>query len=428
VQSGIIERNMFEIKSFVRKAKNTAHLAIALGANVLFGFPAKKLTVIGVTGTDGKTTTSSLIYHLLKQAGKEVGMISTVGAFLGGESEHLGFHVTTPSIFSLQKYIKRASSLTPNNKKYLVLEVTSHALDQHRVYGVDFQIGVLTNISHEHLDYHKNIDNYMKTKLKLFKRSKVSVLNLDDFSYNFMKERLSGKQVYTYSLANKKADFSASTFPFKTTLIGDFNFQNCMAAVAVAKILKIEDSIIQAGLESFAHPEGRQHIVHSESFTVMIDFAHTPNAFEKILSATKKEYKGKIIHVFGSAGERDKTKRPLMGSVSSAFANIIILTEEDSRKEKPQEIMSDIESGIAKDFAFQPDMVIPEKNSKKTYYKVENREEAIAWAISLASPDDLVIITGKGHEQAINRGNGEEAWDEFAVARAAIGKKINTNG
>lgn len=167
---------------------------LGVGANIFYGFPAKKLVVIGVTGTDGKTTTSSLIYHILKQSGREVAMISTVGAFLGDSRQHLGFHVTTPSVIDLQRYIKKASVTSDNSKKYLVLEVTSHALDQHRVHGVGFAIGVLTNISHEHLDYHKTLENYMSAKLKLFKRSKISILNKDDASFEFMSTKLQGKR------------------------------------------------------------------------------------------------------------------------------------------------------------------------------------------------------------------------------------------
>lgn len=407
----------------IRKAKNIAHFLQAFGVKSLYQLKDKNLTIIGVTGTDGKTTTASLIFHILKTAGYNSSMISTVGAYFGNQKENLGFHVTTPSVFGIHKYLHKIGK-NDGEKKYLVLEVTSHALDQYRVYGINFEIGVLTNVSHEHLDYHKTIENYMATKLKLLKIAKTAILNLDDISYSFMKERLNDKDMLTYSLVNDEADYTLNKFSFKTNLIGEFNYQNCLAAVAVAKKLGIEDEIIRKGLESFMPPVGRQQIIQMSPFMVMVDFAHTPNAFESILRELKGQIEGRIIHVFGSAAKRDVTKRPLMGEISSQYSDIIVLTEEDPRDEKVEKINSDIEKGIGGDFQYHEiDAISNEKEMRKVYVKIPNRRDAIAFALRIAAKGDLVICTGKGHELSMNRGHGEEKWNEVEIVQEEL-KKI----
>lgn len=401
-----------------QEIKNIYHFADALLANLWYGFPSQNLIVIGVTGTDGKTTTTNLIYHILKTAGKTVSMVSTVNAVINGKVYDTGFHVTTPSAWQIQKFLKTASqeAITPC---YLVLEVTSHAIDQKRVWGIDFAIGVLTNVSHEHLDYHKTYDRYLTTKMKLLEKSKIGLINRDDDSYKKIsnptgtfgfKFPISNFKLLTYGMS-ENADITPKKFPFTTNLLGEYNQYNILAAVAVCKQLGLDNEVIKKAIATFTPPTGRQEIVFDKDFTVMVDFAHTPNAFEKLLQAIKKQTTGRIIHVFGSAGKRDASKRPLMGKASATYADIIVLTSEDSRSEKKEKIIEEIESGIM-DHAL--------RNNNKTVFKVTDRQEAITAAITMAKKGDFVVITGKGHETSINYGRGEEPWSDQGAVKTAL--------
>ena len=412
-----------------QRIKNIYHLGIAFIANMWYGFPSRKLRVIGVTGTDGKTTTTSLIYHILNAEGFNASMVTSVGAVIGGKNYDVGFHVTTPSSFAIQKFLKKETEMLKqdgyqtvtrqvqhdNEERFLVLETTSHALDQYRVFGIDFEVGVLTNVTHEHLDYHKTYENYVKTKAKLLKMSKIAIVNRDDESYGMIKDKgLITKnkiKLITYGMG-ANADVNPGNFPFKTNLIGDFNKYNILAAISSCKALGVPPDAIRKGIESFVPPKGREDIVYPSAgsgradFTVMIDFAHTPNAFDQILSAIRPSIKGKLIHVFGSAGQRDASKRPLMGKASSKYADIIILTSEDPRSESVDQINKDIESGI--------------KNQESKVIKIPDREEAIETAIKMAKNGDFVIMTGKSHEKSMNYGHGEVSWDEYEVVNKIL--------
>ena len=467
-----------------QRIKNIYHLLNAILANLWFGFPSRRLTVIGVTGTDGKTTTVSLIYHILKSAGCNVSMVSSVGAVIGGENYDVGFHVTTPSPWALQRFILRAlgsrlplndSSLVrspaeakmlrslrqfknfsnasvpaaryrshrhtvafgdssekffhakaPRIFNYLVLEVTSHAIDQDRIWGIPFDISVLTNVTHEHLDYHKTYENYVETKAKLLGMSRVAIVNKDDELYNPIKSKIQAenKKFVTYGMG-KSSDINPEVFPFKTKLIGEFNRYNVLAGIAVCRELGVDEKTIRNAITSFNPPMGREEIVYKNSFTVMIDFAHTPNAFEQILSSIKPSIKGRLIHVFGAAGERDATKRPLMGKASSKYSDVIILTSEDPRSESVGKIMSEISSGI-QNSKFPPSFCNAElrRAGKIKIFKIPNRQEAIQTAIKMARKGDFVLITGKSHEKSMNYGKGEEPWDEFGVVKKALNKYV----
>lgn len=392
-----------------QRIKNTYHLGIAILANIYFGFPSRKLRVIGVTGTDGKTTTTSLIYHILNTAGLNSSMVTSVGAVVGGKNYDVGFHVTTPSSFAVQRFIKKA---VDSRSKFLVLETTSHALDQYRVFGVKYEVGVLTNVTHEHLDYHKNYENYVKAKAKLLKMAKITITNIDDSSYKLISNFPSsvGRQfliskLVTYGIG-KNADVNPENFSFKTDLIGEFNIYNCLAAISACRALNISDEDIRSGLKTFKVPLGREDIVYDKDFKVMIDFAHTPNAIDQILKSVRPIVKGKIIHVFGSAGLRDRTKRPIMGKNSSRYADIIILTSEDPRSESVGKINNQIESGIAE--------------KKVKVLKIQDRREAIETAIKMAKKGDFVLVTGKSHEKSMNYGHGEVSWDEYKVVREGL--------
>ena len=405
-----------------QSVKNIYHFIQAVGANIAFGFPSRGMKVIGVTGTDGKTTTANLIYHVLSQAGYKVSLISSVGAIINNKTSDIGFHVTTPGRFDLQSYMKKSKKA---GVQFVVLEITSHALDQHRAYGIPISIGVLTNVSNEHLDYHKTYKNYVAAKAKLLKKAKIAVINKDDKSYLPMMKHLKKKHIVTYGFKND-SKINPHNFPFTTKLIGKFNQYNSLAAIAALQYTGISDELIRKGLASFKPPVGRQEIVYNKDFMVINDFAHTPNSFAVILPEMKKLTKNKIIHVFGSAGKRDAYKRPEMGKISSEYADIIVLTAEDPRNETVEEINKEILSGI-KDTKFE---IIEAKqfqiadlklqNNKRYITAVENRKEAIDFAISIAQKGDVVLLTGKGHEKSINYGKGEEAWDESENARVAL--------
>lgn len=397
-----------------QKVKNVYHLGVAVAANVYYGFPGRNLTVIAVTGTDGKTTTTNLIYHILKTSGKNVSMISTVGAVIHGQTSPLGFHITNPSSFPLQRFLKEATKGKKLNKKsnHIVLEVSSHGIDQYRIWGTPITLGLITNITEEHLDYHRNYENYAKTKIKLLNLAKIRLFNRDDRSYSIIKQQLrhSAKNVAkTFGLKNQ-ADFTPDTVTAKINWnnYNTFTKYNILAAISACSLIcELNKKDIEVAIETFVHPTGRQDIVYNKLFTVMIDFAHTPNAFENILSSINKDVHRKIIHIFGSAGLRDASKRPMMGKASSRYADTIILTSEDPRTENINNIMQDIENGM-------------EKTPSLEIYKIPDRQEAITKGIEMAQKGDFVLITGKAHEKSMNYGKGEEPWDEYDAVKKAL--------
>lgn len=401
MSSGLLTNIVVKL-GMVRSLKNFAHAVQASVANLMYGAPGKKITTIGVTGTDGKTTTASLIFHILKVAGANPAMITSVGAQILDREYETGLHITTPSSFQLQKYIKRA---VESKCDYLVLEVTSHALDQNRVRNIKFEIGVLTNITHEHFDYHKTQDEYIKAKSKLFRIAATSILNMDDSSYDVLKSKAEGK-VLSYSLKNKNADFNLKNIGVKLPGEYDFNFENFLASISVAKILNVPDDKIALALSSFKFPEGRQEIVYEKDFRVVIDFAHTPNSFARVLPVFKKATSGRLIHVFGAAGKRDRSKRPLMGEIAAKFDDVIVLTSEDSRNEKIEQINSQIKFGI-KDFEGE-------------LLEIPDRQEAINYAVRTAKKGDTIVITGKGHEKSMNLGHGEIPWSDHEAVKSAL--------
>ncbi|PIQ72982.1 hypothetical protein COY13_02990 [Candidatus Roizmanbacteria bacterium CG_4_10_14_0_2_um_filter_36_35] len=381
-----------------QKLKNIYHLCQAIIANIYYGFPSRLLKVIGVTGTDGKTTTIHLIAHILKSNSKRVSFVSSVYASIGGKEYDTGFHVTTPSPFELQKFLRRSAD---SGDEYFVLETTSHALDQNRVWGIKYEIGCITNITHEHLDYHRTYENYVDTKIKLLKMAKIGIVNKGDRSYKYIKNQIS--------------PLRPSGFEGQAKIVGDipnltkFNQYNYSAAYTVCKQLGLSNSQILEAMKIFKLPKGRFELVYDKAFKVIIDFAHTPNAFENLLPEIRKKFlkKGeRLIHVFGSAGKRDFTKRPLMGTVSSQYVDYIILTEEDYRTEDPKKICQEISSGI--------------KN--KPYEVIVNREQAISKAIAMAKKGDIVVLTGKSHEKSLCREKTEYPWNEHDAVSNAISK------
>lgn len=382
------------------------HWPKAIFCNLFFGFPSRNLRVVGVTGTDGKTTTATLIYEILKKAGKKVALISTVSVKIGQEEIDTGLHVTSPDPFKLQKFLKR---IKDRGFEFVVLEVTSHGLAQYRVWGVNFEVGVITNVTHEHLDYHKTFKNYLATKASLLKKTAVSVLNKEEKNFNFLRKRAGGRLV-TFGLKN--GDFTPEKFPFKTSLPGDFNQLNSLAAISVAKILGIDEKVIRDAVASFKGVKGRmQAIDEGQDFKVIIDFAHTPNALDKVLTTLKKVYRPKrLIAVFGCAGLRDKEKRPIMGKIAGQKADLTVLTAEDPRTESIEKIMEQIAKGCRESGA----------KEKKNFFKVADREKAIEFACKIAKKDDLVGIFGKGPEKSMCFGRIEHPWLDEKVTRKIL--------
>lgn len=389
-----------------QKIKNKYHFLIAVLANIVYFFPSRKMNVIAVTGTDGKTTTVNLIYHILKTAGYKVSMVTSIGAVVNGINYDIGFHVTTPTAFPLQRFLRKAKNA---KSSYFVLEVTSHAIDQKRIAGIPFKVGVLTNVTNEHLDYHKTYDNYLKTKIGMLKKAEICVVNSDDSSYTLLSEVkniIPQDKWITYGLTDS-SDYNPKTFDISSAkLLGDFNKYNVLAAVAVSRALGIKGEVVEKALKTFHMPIGRADFVYEDGFRAMIDFAHTPNAFEQILGAVRPIVKGRIIHVFGSAGGRDALKRPFLGEISSQYCNILVLTAEDPRKEDVNTIIAEIETGVKKE---QCEVI-----------RIPDRTEAIGAAIEMAKDGDLVLITGKAHEKSMNLGNGEIPWDEYKTVENAL--------
>lgn len=376
------------------------HLPKAVLANMVYGFPTKKLKVIGVTGTDGKTTTTNMIYQILKAAGKKVSMVSTINAVIGGKSYDTGFHVTSPDSFSIQKFAKKAAE---NRDEYLVLEVTSHALDQNRFWGIKFNIGVITNITHEHLDYHRSFENYFNTKIKLLKNVNFAIINQD------IKQKIQGKLI-TFGLG--EGDFNQKDVKLKLKILGNYNVENALASLGVAFALDIDRKIAQKALENFKGLTGRmEEIENHKGIRIIVDFAHTPNALEQALKTLKKLTEKRLIAVFGSAGKRDVGKRSLMGEIAGKLADSVVVTAEDPRGEL-EVINKQIVAGALK----------ADKVMGKNLFVVEDRGKAIDFAVNeIAQKGDTVGIFGKGHEPSMNLdGKKEIPWSDEEAAKKAL--------
>ncbi len=394
-----------------QKIKNYYHLAQAFLAAAFYSFPAKEIKVVGVSGTDGKTTTVHMIYEILAGNGIKASYISSLHAAIGSKIFKTGFHVTTPSAWQIQKLLRQAVNARNN---YFIIEATSHGLDQNRLSFINFEIGLITNITHEHLDYHKNLENYTQAKLKLLKASKFRIINFDDNSTPSVKKNINGN-ITTFGLTDE-SDINPESFPLKLSVFGKFNLYNALAACAAAEKTGLTKFKIVRAINKFKSVEGRmQEVSLGQNFKVYIDFAHTPNALKEALESLKKEQKSesKIITVFGSAGKRDKTKRPLMGSAADVNADIIILTAEDPRDESIDAICADIKSGIKN------------KKTGKTLFIINDREKAIEFALNSAQDDDIVAIFGKGHERSMSFGRAETPWNELEAVKKALKRRLS---
>lgn len=374
------------------------HLPLAIYANLIYGFPSRKIKIIGVTGTDGKTTTVNMLYQILKDAGRKVSMVSTINAQIGNKSYDTGFHVTNPGPLTLQKLIKDATNL---GSEIIILEVTSQGLVQFRTWGIKFDVGILTNITNEHLDYHKTYEKYLKAKAILFQNSKVAIFNETDKSFKTLKKLVKCK-IITYGALG--SDYNFHKTPIKLKIPGDYNRYNALASYAAALLMGVPKNSALKSLSNFQSLNGRmEQIENKRDIKIIVDFAHTPNALENALKTLKKETKGKLIAVFGCASERDDSKRKVMGVISEKYADVVVLTDEDPRFEDSMKIIGEISKDMRMD-------------EGKTLFKIPDRFQAIKKALMIAQKGDTVGIFGKGHEKSMNYKGIEKPWsDQNAV-------------
>ena len=392
------------------------HFAQSVVAGIKNGWPGKKLHVIGVTGTNGKTTTCFMLWHILNSAGLKTGLMTTVAWGVEDLEPELG-HMTTVDALTLNKRIK---AIKDQGAEYLVLEVTSHALAEYRTLGIPIEIAIFTNLTHEHLDYHKTIKKYRDAKGKLFKKANFSILNADDDAIKYY-EKLS-REYITYGIKNGQnqakniklgvsgVKYSLGDMKIETKIPGEFNVYNSMAAALAAKKLGLTNEQIENGIKTLDSVEGRMNIVdEGQPFTVIVDYAHAPDALEKVFESVKG-HEGRIISVHGGAGRRDPSTRPIRGAILAKYSDIVIITEDDSRDEDPEKIAEGFIKGTEKEG----------KILEKDLFKELDREKAIKLALDLAKPGDLVLILGKGHEKTILRADGPHDFEDIKVVKKLL--------
>ena len=433
--------------------------AMAWAVAALYGFPSESMTVIGVTGTDGKTTTSIYLYNILHAAGLQAGLISTVSAMIGEEELDTGFHVTTPESIDIQRYL---AMMRDKGVTHVIIESTSHGLAQNRLSAIDFDIAVVTNITHEHLDYHNSRQAYFEAKGILFQKlgqnldrkvPPLAVLNYDDpDSYNFLDNLISVRKI-AYS-ANGKANHASATIKeissspagikaiarftdlpqgaveteVRTSLLGNYNGANFLAAMTAAIYgLGIDPVTAAYGIANVTGVPGRMQVINEgQNFTAIVDFAHTPNALEKALIAARKMLPvdtygnplGRIIAVYGSAGLRDREKRRMMPAVSAKYADITVLTAEDPRTESLNKILKEMAD----------EAVDKGAELGKTLFIEPDRRNAIRKGLALANPGDIVLSLGKGHEQSMCFGTTEYLWDDRTAMHSALCEMLGKEG
>lgn len=415
-------------KNIFRTIEPFGHLVEAVLANVRYGFPSRGMHVIGVTGTNGKTTTSFMIHKMLTNAGIKTALLTTVAYGVGNDIKPQIAHMTTASAPELQK---RLREFKRQGVEYVVLETTSHALAQHRVWGIPYEIAVMTNITHEHLDYHGTFERYLQAKLRLFKIAakhgqKFGVINADDpnagqfiaaiphpATYGIKSGELRAVNV---ALESDGSHFTAKigddAYRVHCRIPGEFNVYNSLAAVAVGRQIGLSQEQIEQGIESLAGVEGRMTVVdRGQNFTVIVDFAHTPDSFERLLADLRHSTKGKLVTLFGSAGRRDESKRAIQGEIAGRLSDEVILTEEDDRDVDGHAILEQIAGGARK----------AGKKVNKDLFLILDREEAIGFALTRAKNSrDTVVLLGKGHEKTIERADGTYPWNEIEITKTAL--------
>lgn len=398
--------------------------SLAVLVPYFYDYPSKKMRVIGITGTNGKTTTTYLIREILKRAGFKVGLIGTIQMMIG--EEIFPMHNTTPNVIDLQHIF---CEMRDANVDFVVMEVSSHALAEHRVSGIEFDTAIFTNLTQDHLDYHKTMENYKLTKAKLFemvsrsgrKEGKTAVINLDDAaSAEMLKHSLCEKITYgieknsdlraeKISVRADGMNFSVGEMNLNLHITGIFNVYNVLAAIGAAKAEKISPEIIKTALENFRSVPGRfERIFADIPFAIIVDYAHTPDGVKNVLETARQIAKNKIITVFGCGGDRDKTKRPIMGRIAAELSDIVIATSDNPRTEDPEEILREVEIGVK------------EKIGDKVHECITDRRQAIFRAVEIAQAGDVILILGKGHENYQILKDKTIHFDDREVAQEAI--------
>jgi len=405
------------------------HLVEAALLNTINGFPGRGMKVIGVTGTNGKTSTAFLIHRMLHEAGYKVGLMTTVGYGVGAEITPQIHHMTNVSVPEL---MRRLRWMKAQGVDWLVLETTSHALAQNRVWGVPYSIAVLTNVTHEHLDYHRTFARYRDAKRKLFQLAnrnyrglRIGIINAEDPSAQLFAQDIAHPILYGVDKGGVRATrvrltakgvkydvvVGAETYKIACNLPGSFNVFNSLAAVCVGRAIGLTKSQIEQGIAALEGVEGRMtRIDEGQDFDVIVDYAHTPDSFEKLFKDLKPVVKAKLIVMFGSAGRRDEAKRAVQGELAGSYCDEVIITEEDDRDIDGVAIMKQIGAGAQK----------AGKILDTDLFLVHDRAAAIVYTISRATKGDTVLLLGKGHEKTIERANGENDWDEIGTAHAAL--------
>ncbi len=411
-----------------KKIEPTGHKIEAMIMAVRYGFPGRKLKIIGVTGTNGKTTTTFMIHRMLHEAGVKVAMTSTVAYGIGDDLVYPKLHMTTTKASVLQR---RLREFAKQGVEWVIIETSSHALAQHRVWGVSYQVAVMTNITHDHLEYHGTFERYLEAKRQLFVLAnknglRFGVVNADDPNADVFASSVKNATTYginsgdiratDITLTSEDSSYTAKTnietYTINVSIPGEFNISNSLAAVVVGQKLGLSKDQIEQGIAALKFVEGRMNAIDAgQKFKVLVDFASTPDGFEKFFESVRPLVKGKLVAVFGSAGRRDEDKRAKQGAIAAKYADEIVLTEEDDRDEDGTGIIQQIREGVLSDTAFAPENL----------HAVASREEAIGYAFTLVSnADDMVVLLGKGHEKTIERADGEYPWNESDVARSAL--------
>ena len=385
-----------------------------------YGNPAEKLKLIGLTGTNGKTTTTFLIKQILENVGKKVGLIGTVQNMIGDEVYPAKY--TTPDPYELQKLF---AMMVEAECEYCVMEVSSQALAQGRVNGLRFAVGAFTNLTQDHLDYHKTWENYFNSKRILFENSDIAVTNADDENGLKIVEGLDIDKLITYAVNTNNASYIAKNVSFKSSgveyeLVGDtigrcycpipgrFSVYNSLCAAAIALALGVEFEQVLLAIRKSNGVKGRIEVVPCDrDFTIIIDYAHSPDGLENIITSLKEIAKGRVVTVFGCGGDRDKRKRPKMGKIAAELSDFCVVTSDNPRSENPGEIIKDILEGMA--------------GIDTPYEVVEQRRDAIAYAIANAQKDDIILLAGKGHETYQILPTGTIHFDEREVVAEILG-------
>jgi UDP-N-acetylmuramoyl-L-alanyl-D-glutamate--2,6-diaminopimelate ligase len=418
--------------SLFKRVEPYGHLAEAMFFNAMNGFPARGMKVIGVTGTNGKTTTAFLVHKMLREAGYKVGLMSTVAWGVDDVKPQM-HHMTTvaaPELMRRLKYFKQ------QNVDWVVLETTSHALAQHRVWGVPYSIAVLTNLTHEHLQYHGTFERYRDAKRLMFKLAnankrglRVGIINADDPSADYFAQDIQHPILYGIDKGSVKArdvkltpkgvrytaKIGDETYHIVSQLPGSFNVYNSLAAACVGHVIGLTPKQIEQGIAALESVEGRMTTIdEGQDFSLIVDYAHSPDSFEKLFKDLRPTVKGKLIVLFGSLGGGDKGKRPLQGELAGQYADMVVICEEDDRQESPEQIMNDIAAGAEK----------AGKVRDKDLFLIHDRPEAMRFAVNQAKKGDTVLFLGKGHEKTIEHADGEHPWDEIGTAHTVLKKRL----